>query len=522
MPARTIVNIEQCFPFESPRPLQVEIIQSIAAAYEEGKTHAILSAPTGIGKSVIAMTLANHLETAYILTSQKVLQDQYAKDFNIPKIKGKYNYFCARDSRLKCDFGMCIKKKQTCKDCPYRLAWDEAYNSPISVFNYTFFFNSCRAQSYKRVRNLLVLDETHGNEESIIDFFSVALSKEDFLKFQLGKSFMSFPHVSEGQEEKIKWLFEDVLPSFLEKFEREKALFVQMEREEYGFREQSRKCKYLDTIVCMINRFREEFEKENPIVIDQKEDKSIEFKLLFGKSAAQSCLYDYGKKTLSMSATIFSKEIHCRNMGIDPDDAIFVQCPSMFPKENRPIYFLNIGSLAYDKKEKSKPKIAKSVEELLNSHMGQRGIIHTVNYDLADYLSNHLDSKRLICPKGKNRDETIKYFFESTTDDLVLISPSLQEGIDLVDEFSRFFILVKTPYPSLMDPWIKARMAADPDWYTIATITSIVQSSGRSVRSKDDYAIGYILDSSFAYFFHKNQKLFPKWWKEALHMSSEN
>ena len=516
------LDFDEIFPFDQPRPLQREIIEKIAEAFENGKKHAILSAPTGIGKSVIALALSKYLGSSYILTSQKVLQDQYANDFFIPKIKGRYNYICSRNSRLKCDFGMCIKKKYSCKDCPYQLAKAEAFSAPISVFNYTYFFNSMRAQNHPQIRDLLVCDEAHNCEQLLIDFASVSLAKTDFLKFKLGKGFLSFPTVRMSDDDKLDWLFGDALGAFQTSFDRETLDFKNMDINDYGFREQSRKCKYLDTIVCMINRFKEELDKGIDIIIDQKENKAIAYKLLFGRSMADSSLFQYAKKSLSMSATLFSKEDYCKNLDLDPDESIFVKCPSMFPKENRPIYFFSVGNLSYATKEKAKPKIIDTVSKILKKHKDQRGIIHTVNYELADCIYSAADSHRLIFPKGKERDEHIEYFMESTADNLVLISPSLQEGIDLTDDLSRFYILVKTPYPGLGDPWVKARMKADPMWYTLATIKSIVQASGRSVRSKDDFAIGYILDSSFAYFFNKNEDLFPDWWKEALHFKTNS
>jgi len=40
--------------------------------------------------------------------------------------------------------------------------------------------------------------------------------------------------------------------------------------------------------------------------------------------------------------------------------------------------------------------------------------------------------------------------------------------------------------------------------------------TGRSVRSKEDQAVSYILDSSFNWFYNKNKKKFPEWWKKSI------
>ena len=74
------------FPFDYPRYDQREIIEKILEAFDNGKHHVILAAPTGSGKSVIAVTVANALGYkkpgfhSEIITSQKCLQEQYFHD----------------------------------------------------------------------------------------------------------------------------------------------------------------------------------------------------------------------------------------------------------------------------------------------------------------------------------------------------------------------------------------------------------------------------------------------------------
>ena len=60
------------------------------------------------------------------------------------------------------------------------------------------------------------------------------------------------------------------------------------------------------------------------------------------------------------------------------------------------------------------------------------------------------------------------------------------------------------------------KMKKLPWWYAYKTVKTVVQSLGRSVRSEDDYAISYILDGDWAYFYKKNEDMFPVWIKESL------
>lgn len=47
-------------------------------------------------------------------------------------------------------------------------------------------------------------------------------------------------------------------------------------------------------------------------------------------------------------------------------------------------------------------------------------------------------------------------------------------------------------------------------------IKTIVQMTGRGMRHKDDWSLSIILDRQFIKLFYENQKLFPKWWREAV------
>ena len=47
-------------------------------------------------------------------------------------------------------------------------------------------------------------------------------------------------------------------------------------------------------------------------------------------------------------------------------------------------------------------------------------------------------------------------------------------------------------------------------WYSYETIKKIVQSMGRSIRSKEDYAKTYILDKCWERFYYQNKSSFPK------------
>jgi Rad3-related DNA helicase len=97
----------------------------------------------------------------------------------------------------------------------------------------------------------------------------------------------------------------------------------------------------------------------------------------------------------------------------------------------------------------------------------------------------------------------------------VLVSPSLREGVDLPDDFLRFQILTKLPYPDLGDPWTAARRARDPRWYAVETAKALIQAYGRSCRHREDQGVTYVLDAQFARFLQRYRVLLPEWLLEA-------
>ena len=97
----------------------------------------------------------------------------------------------------------------------------------------------------------------------------------------------------------------------------------------------------------------------------------------------------------------------------------------------------------------------------------------------------------------------------------VLVSPSLREGVDLPDDFLRFQVITKMPYPDLGDPWTAARRHYDPRWYALETAKALVQAYGRSCRHADDYGTTYLLDGQFERFLSLDRVLLPEWFLEA-------
>ena len=85
-----------------PRKIQEEIINEIEGKINSGYDKIIISAPTGVGKSAMGITLSQYFGNSFIVTASKHLQDQYSDDYPILyPVKGKSNFPCLKIMKEK-------------------------------------------------------------------------------------------------------------------------------------------------------------------------------------------------------------------------------------------------------------------------------------------------------------------------------------------------------------------------------------------------------------------------------------
>src|SRR5512132_3315290 len=102
------------FPFSSIREKQKSVLVEMEAALKSGYKFIFLEAPTGFGKSPVAIALARYLGSSHICTATKDLQGQYCRDFPfIREVKGKTNFLCIVNDEMgldeTCEYGPCMK-----------------------------------------------------------------------------------------------------------------------------------------------------------------------------------------------------------------------------------------------------------------------------------------------------------------------------------------------------------------------------------------------------------------------------
>lgn len=509
-------SIEECFPFTGRiRDAQKKALAGIDQARKEHKKFVLLELPTGTGKSAVGFAATKWASTwghgGYILSTQKALTAQYMRDFEglgLLELRGRSSYQC-RDFRTNCEVGATLRGKNVsvCAQCPYKAAKDEFVSQKIGVTNFDYFLAETLYSGQLPKRSMLVIDEGHILEQKLLGFTDFEISSWHLQKYSL-----AIPTIPDGQiVAASEWLRREVMPAL--------DTFINTIPEDDI--EQSEDRRRAENLLRRIRGFLRGNQDDWAF---WNESNTLVFRPLGAGRYAKNYLFARADMVVIMSATILDFKEFRNTIGIDKDDCVCVAIPSEFPVENRRIFYRPLGSMNFRNKASTLPKIADALDKLLRARPKVKGLIHTNSYDMNRLLTQALIAsghKSRIITHGAGGAEGAIERHILTDAPTVLCSPAMTEGLDLRDDLSRFQVIVKVPYPPFKDPYVVARRRQDENWYSWQTAMRLIQATGRSVRSEDDFAETYILDSSFGDFRRLNRHLLPPWWSDAVVDASE-
>lgn len=211
---------------------------------------------------------------------------------------------------------------------------------------------------------------------------------------------------------------------------------------------------------------------------------------------------DYG---FFMSATLGNTNEYGKMIGLKKDDYSAYRLRSTFDFTKSPIYLCKSGWLNYKNFEENISTVLNTCLHICeNLHPNEKGIIHTSTFKIADLLMDKLnnfdtvvvDKTRYRFYKTPEQKERCVNELKTSQLPLVIIGPSLYEGLDLKGDEGRFNILIKVPYPGI-DDYVRAKMDRIPFWYSRITLEKVVQAIGRTNRYVEDYSKTYLLDNMF-------------------------
>lgn len=547
------------------RPQQKEAVLDILEAFFDAHCNLyLLDAPTGSGKSVIAMIVAGFLSyqkmRGYILASDLMLQQQYETDFlkyrlNWGSIKGVDNYWCIVNSD-RFSLGECRMRnlsyeeseKLPCyPDCGYFQARRKAIATPVSLLNYAYWLIQRNYVEPKMLekgmgipfpkRDFTICDEAHKLPDIVQNHFSPriddkTLDKLEKLRIALTKHNLVQPVTSNvrlrtviknlQKEEDLGKLY-----ALLKEFELQLLDFEKAGESIKNFVSRTYpkdikippEWRYNLGLVDWVKDMHCKFEDYNhiisqtsleSIVKNPQSDENIVFNCLDESYMMQKHFHQQAGFKLLMSATLGDAKSFLKT--ISEKNARYFRMESTFDFTKSPIYFFTKHRMSMAEKEKNLPWVIEKIDDILDEYDGQSGIIHSGSYELTSRIYSALSAKnkkRVLVYKGtQEKEEELDRFINE--EGLVLMGPSILEGLDLIQDKSRFQIFVKVPFPSIGDRFVKAKMNYNPNWYDWKAIISILQGIGRSVRSENDWAVTYFLDGCLSDLLKRRRSSFPR------------
>ena len=379
----------------------------------------------------------------------------------------------------------------------------------------------------RRDSNVLIIDESHDFESVYSDFLSTKISAKTLKKCGFGLK--EIETLDDKFISKIKYL--DRYLEFLERklipmLEDKKSKF-ELEINHAALKKKTELGNFIQNIEGKLLSFTHLFEshKNNPsnIVLDISINKNEKMysgtELVTQHVWVYEYIHEYVWKhydhIIFMSASILDKKMFSFINGLEDDLTSYYEIPTPFSANNRKIYFMKVGKMSWSNKEETFQKQIPWIKKILNKYKNSKGIIHTTNYEITEWLKNNLMDERLLFHDTDDRNEILEKHLSSTTP-TVLVSPSMMSGIDLKDDLARFQILLKVPYPNISSNKIKSRQKTNSEWYTWKTVVDTLQMYGRSTRSDTDFSDTYILDSNFSDLLKYNSHMIPEYMLNAI------
>ena len=507
---------------------QLDGINFALDAYMGGTRAVAISAPTGSGKSLMAMTIAQltpGVRRAVYLTSTKGLEDQVAEDFRgvgAFDVRGQRNYVCralqpdgehAKLARYNmhsaptCDDGPCHfghacslagdrgNPTSARPSCDYYGAVWKAQRSSLVVTNYAYWMSQNAYGQGLGEFDLLIIDEAHHVEQELEKFLTLKFTEEDAWRLR-----GTFLPDSDSVSEWKTWAnghIEELTGRLETATKPESSYDLQSRRE---LQETHRKMQTLAGLTpkdWVLERF-SGYVTLSPIKVS-----------LY----AEAALLRSVPKVLLLSATLTPKTSSL--IGFSTADVAFHSIPSSFPRERRPVYLVTAAPAVFvDSKHAEEAWLEMwriRIDNLIRPRLESgSGLIHTVAYKRGKYLQKTSQfRKEMIFHDSKGTADAVKLFRDSD-EPRILVSPSIHPGWDFPYDHARWQIVGKMPFPDTRGPIMEARMKEDPEYSANLTATTLQQIAGRIVRAEDDWGETLIVDMNAQWFVRKYRHLFSE------------
>ena len=538
----------------APRAFQKDVLSIIYYAMaKDDFDNIVVQAPTGIGKSAIAMTVQNRFKSGYLLAPSLGLTEQYIADYGdrLEEVKGRRNFDCwVRPGNAHA--APCWRAGSSCPHtkredpCPYYDQKFKASDARITLSNPAYLFRVVQGNSDFEQRDFAIIDEAHRMESFMLDLLETRINVKDW-RAVYGKGSMPHHYHAEDWFSDLTTMKSDV-----------KSL---KERAELDGDEP--KVEQFSDLLSKIIDCLDLLKDSKNVVVETNNNRFGQyaaFKPVRANRFAGEHLDNVARRRIFLSATILDIDTFLSSLGLEEQKTLYINVTeSPFPKENFNVHYAGCGSMSWGKRDASIPKQIRAIAGIMEKWPDKRGVIlphsHAIRKRIVQGLIDEGYEDRIVTHDSdvRGRELALKRFMTDPDPSLVLISTYVTEGFDFKGKLAEWLVICKIPYlPVKGDPVIEQRMEEDehqwrrdhegtPEcpyepptkysnnlcgnfscpspcqkWYNLQTSLKIVQGAGRIVRSSDDVGHLFILDGSWPRFFRQNVGLLPGWFRQNI------
>src|SRR6266700_1075324 len=404
------------------------------------------------------------------------------------------------------------------QSCPYAIRKAQALEASCAVLNTAYFLAEANhGGNFSDPDRLLVLDEADTLEAQLLDTVSVKLLDHHLQRLRLG-----VPRLTEQpeQEDWSGWAVAAAELTKREAGELERAADRLRSAGGAPYTAAQRRARGWRALATGVSRMAADLAEDTQSWVRVEDDRGLCFKPIFVRRYGRLLLWRHAGRFILMSATIVAPDQFARDLGLQDDEWEWLELPSTFPAENRPVFYRPAGSMALRHREQTLPRMIAELDSILDGYPG-RALVHTHTYGIARRViaSSRHRSRMLTYAEAGERERVLSRFTSAAGADQVLVAPSMQRGVDLPDDLCRCVVVLTIPKPYFGDARVKLRMRSRDGqrWSQVHQVRELCQMTGRGVRHAGDRCDTYILDSEFERLWQSPaRRLFPAWWREAV------
>lgn len=459
---------------------QKEILNYITKHHHEFDVLGIVG-PVGSGKSSVSRSI----QLAYrdldmqcaIVTPTNALVRQYRDSYpQLNILMGRGQYRCACMASMGNPYGTCedyfniSEKYCDKKKCVHQRAKRASHKHPtvFNVYSYITRMYKGATLDMELASDVVVVDEADACLSSLMGFAGTSVNTK---KFPLPKN------------------------SSIEKPDVVRAYLIEVMNKLDDLRELEQDRKKRNQLMKRkekISLAYDAYDDSPDMYAVYKEKQSLHIKpLLLPKLTAK--LIKGKKKTIFMSATLFESDLQVfKNMGLRVK---MLDMGTVIPDRNKTVF--GYTSKYEGKAKDATPEDVAAIVAPIAKMAGKAPVLVHTTYgrmiEQADALEELDDTLRAVIHDKEDKMEQVAKW---TKKGGVLFGAGVDTGLDLKGDKCRVNIIPRIRFPSLGDPWVKARKELkDGDrWYLLEALRVIMQSVGRGVRGKDDWCLTVILD----------------------------